>query len=69
LFVLQGFLFFGYDTVADRLRFGGPIDWRGVLGLILIAYALLIYAGLGYLLGHGWPKSPVFGALMKAQRT
>jgi hypothetical protein len=61
LFVLQGVLFFAYGTVAGRLRFAGRTDWRGVLGLVLIAYAALIYPALGYLFGHAWPNAPVFG--------
>jgi hypothetical protein len=61
LFVLQGLLFFGYGTVAGRLRFAGQIDWRGAFGIVLIAYAVVIYAALGYVLGHAWPNAPVFG--------
>jgi hypothetical protein len=61
LFVIQGVLFFGYGTIAGRLRFAGLTDWRGALGLVLIAYAALIYPALGYLFGHAWPNAPVFG--------
>lgn len=61
LFVLQGLLLFGYGTVAGRLGFARSIDWRGALGLVLIAYSGLIYAALGYALGHAWPNAPVFG--------
>jgi hypothetical protein len=61
LFVLQGLLFIGYGAIAGRLQFAGRIDWRGALGIVLIAYAGLIYTALGYLLGHSWPKLPVFG--------
>ena len=61
LFVLQAVLFFGYGTVAGRLRFAGELGWRGTLGIALIAYAAAIYTALGYLLGHAWPNLPVFG--------
>jgi hypothetical protein len=61
LFVLQGVLFLGHGTVADRLHFAGNMGWRSALGLVLIAYAGLVYTGLGYLLGHAWPSLPVFG--------
>jgi phosphotransferase system glucose/maltose/N-acetylglucosamine-specific IIC component len=43
-----------------RVVCAGRIDWRGMLGLVLIAYATFIYAALGYLLGHARPNSPVF---------
>ena len=61
LFVLQGVLFFGYGTVAGRLRFAGQIGWSGTLGMVLIAYAGVIYTAMGYFLGHTWPNLPVFG--------
>jgi hypothetical protein len=32
-----------------------------VLGVALIAYAVVIYNALGYVLGHSWPNLPVFG--------
>jgi hypothetical protein len=61
LFVLQGLLFLGHGTVADRLAFTRQIDWRGAIGLALIVYATVIYGVLGYALGHAWPNAPVFG--------
>jgi hypothetical protein len=61
LFVVQGLLFFGYGTMAGRLRFVSGTGWRGLLGLVLIAYATVGYTGLGYFLGHTWPSLPIFG--------
>jgi hypothetical protein len=61
LFVVQGMLFLGYGTIAGRLRFAGRTDWQDVLGLLLIAYAALVYPALGYLFGHAWPHAPMFG--------
>ncbi|HWE21637.1 MAG TPA: DUF6064 family protein [Hyphomicrobiaceae bacterium] len=61
LFVLQGVLFFGYGSVAGRLRFADRIGWRGTVGLVSIAYAAIGYTALGYLLGHAWPNLPIFG--------
>jgi hypothetical protein len=61
LFVIQGAVFLAYGTIAGRLRFTGRTDWRGTLGLALIAYAALLYPALGYLVGHVWPNAPVFG--------
>jgi hypothetical protein len=61
LFVLQGLLLIGHGTVAGRLRFLGLIDRRGMLGIVLIAYATVLYSVLGYLLGRTWPNIPAFG--------
>jgi hypothetical protein len=59
--VVQGLLFLAYGTIAGRLQFPGRTDWRGVLGLLLIAYAALIYPAFGYLFSHTWPNAPMFG--------
>lgn len=34
---------------------------RGVAGLVLIGYALVVYPLIGALLGHGYPACPLFG--------
>jgi hypothetical protein len=61
LFVIQGLLFLGHGAMAGRLRFAHGSNWRGMLGIALIAYAAVVYTTLGYLLGHTWPNLPVFG--------
>lgn len=61
LFVLQGALFIGHGVIGNGLSFAKPFDWRGALGILLIAYAGLFYPALGYLLGHAWPYAPMFG--------
>jgi hypothetical protein len=61
LFVLQGALFIGYGVIGNGLAFAKPFDWRSTLGILLIAYAGLVYPALGYLLGHAWPYAPMFG--------
>jgi hypothetical protein len=61
LFVVQGLLFFGYGTVAGRLRFMSVTGWHGLLGFVLVAYAMVAYTALGYFMGHAWPSLPIFG--------
>jgi hypothetical protein len=43
-----------------------PLHFRhsqaGVAGAVIIAYALVVYPVIGYLVGHRFPASPAFGA-------
>jgi hypothetical protein len=61
LFVLQGALFIGHGVIGIGLSFAKPFDWRSALGILLCAYAGVLYPALGYLLGHAWPEAPMFG--------
>ena len=60
-FVLQGIIFIYYGAVKNRISFGFRKDWIGMVGLLFIIYALLIYPVLGILLGHTYPDNPTFG--------
>jgi hypothetical protein len=60
-FVLQGIIFIYYGAVKNRISFGFRKDWIGMVGLLFIIYALLIYPILGILLGHTYPDNPTFG--------
>jgi hypothetical protein len=62
LFVFEGALFFYLGVVKERLRFGLENNFSGRLGVIFIAYALIVYPVISSLLGHGFPFSPTFGA-------
>lgn len=61
LFVAQGLLFLHTGVVRHRLAFAPTLDARGVLGGILIVYALVVYPMVGLALGHGYPAAPTFG--------
>lgn len=61
LFVGQGLAFLAYGAFRNRLDLAFRSNWRGVLGLIVIAYAAVIYEVLGFFAGHGWPRAPLFG--------
>lgn len=49
------------EVVQNRLRFRIGRDVRSVVGGAFIAYAIVLYPLMGYLLGHGYPRSPTFG--------
>lgn len=57
----QGLLFLAVGVARPRLTFRAGADLYGVVGGLLVGYALVIYPILGYLLGHGYPRAPLFG--------
>jgi hypothetical protein len=60
LFIIQGILFL-IAVFKSSISFQFKADKFAVTGSLFILYAMLIYPIIGYLLGHGYPKSPVFG--------
>jgi hypothetical protein len=60
MFILQGFFFLA-GVARPRISFGFKRDWYAVVGLLFIAYAMLGYPLVGYLIGHIYPQSPPFG--------
>jgi hypothetical protein len=61
LFVLQGMLFASRSR-NEEARFEFHKDAPGVIGGAFVAYALLVYPIVGYLIGHRYPATPTFGA-------
>jgi hypothetical protein len=61
LFVLQSLLFAEAGLRKTPLTFHFRADARGLVGLALFAYSLLVYPALGHLLGHQYPAAPTFG--------
>jgi hypothetical protein len=59
-FLLEGGLFVAYGW-RGQLRFGWTRGAAGVVGAVLILYALLAYPIVGYVLGHRFPVSPTIG--------
>jgi uncharacterized protein DUF6064 len=59
--VAGGLVFLWFGTLKGALRFAPVGGWRGGLGGLLIAYALVFYPALGYLVGHRYPAAPTFG--------
>ena len=61
LFIVQGVLFAFYGVIKDSLSFEYQKSAFNYIGIIFIAYALIIYPVLGHLFGHQYPYSPTFG--------
>jgi hypothetical protein len=61
LFIIQGLLFFYEGVARNRLSFRPSRRFDGILGAVFIAYALVIYPSIGYVLGRIFPSTPTFG--------
>jgi hypothetical protein len=61
LFILQGILFIAFGVLSNKLSFKFQSGVYSITGLILMAFALVVYPILGYVLGHRYPSSPSFG--------
>jgi len=61
LFIIQGALFIGAELFTIKIRYRFKADVFGITGIILVAFAMIIYPFIGALLGHGYPYSPMFG--------
>jgi hypothetical protein len=62
MFIVQALLLVVYGGVRERIVFAARRDGASVLGFLLMLYALAIYPALGWMLGHGYPAGPSFGA-------
>jgi hypothetical protein len=47
--------------VRNALAFRPPCGWRGILGAVLVAYAIVGYPVVGAAVGHVYPTVPVLG--------
>ncbi len=60
-FIVQGILFVVLGIFQDKFSFQFHANKYGITGMILMAFALIIYPILGYFLGHIYPSAPTFG--------
>jgi hypothetical protein len=60
-FVVEAGLLLAYGVAWRRLAFRARADAAGVVGALFIGYALVVYPLIGLLLGHGYPRVPLFG--------
>ena len=58
---MQSILFGIYGIMKGSITFKYQNNIYNYIGIIFIAYALIIYPILGYSLGHKYPYSPTFG--------
>ncbi len=61
VYILQGMMFVVFGVLKPNLSFKYRPNAYGIMGSLLILYAMLIYPALGYFLGHMYPKAPTFG--------
>jgi hypothetical protein len=61
LFVFQGLLFLFLGVLKNKFFFKLQFNIRGITGVALIIYSLIIYPILGYKFDHVYPSSPTFG--------
>ncbi len=62
MFAAQGVFFFYEGVLNKRLNFRIKPDLESLCGAGFIAYALVVYPVIGYLLGRVFPAAPTFGA-------
>ena len=63
LFVVQGVSLLRRAVLRHALVFRAPVgSARGMLGLVVMAYAVAGYPLVSAALGHRWPHVPTFGA-------
>ncbi|OGA60781.1 MAG: hypothetical protein A3G81_23670 [Betaproteobacteria bacterium RIFCSPLOWO2_12_FULL_65_14] len=60
-FLLAAALFAWHGVVRGKLQFAWALDTRSAAGLLLVAYGLVFYPALAWLLGHRYPAMPTFG--------
>jgi hypothetical protein len=60
-FVLQGVMFWWEGVKEGTLEFRFRADKFGLIGLVFIVYAMVLYPLLSTFAGHGYPALPGFG--------
>ncbi|RPH36059.1 hypothetical protein EHM92_05140 [bacterium] len=62
LCIIQGLVFVFSGMIRTSLSFESRTDVYGIVGAVMVLYALIVYPILGYFQGHIYPHSPTFGA-------
>ncbi len=62
VFLLGAFAFVWYGVVKATLAFRPVAGARGIAGVAMIVFALVIYPAIGYAIGHRYPAVPTFGS-------
>lgn len=60
-FIVQGIIFFYFGAFKQTIKLKGELNSSGVIGMILIAYSLVLYPIIGNRFGHVFPSAPTFG--------
>ncbi len=60
LFIIQAVIFVA-DLFKPRISYAFKPGIYGIVGILLVAYAMVGYPLVGYLIGHQYPQAPPFG--------
>jgi hypothetical protein len=61
LFIMQGGIFVYFGVLRSSLSFKPSADVHGVIGTVMVVYAVVVYPIIGWATGHPYPGYPVFG--------
>ena len=61
VFIIQGLVFLYFGVIKQKIKFNFDLDLSGIIGLVLIVYALVAYPIISHFVGHVYPRSPTFG--------
>jgi hypothetical protein len=61
IYIIEGLLLIKVGIIERKLSFANRLNYKGIIGWIFIAYALIVYPILNNMLGHAYPKMPTFG--------
>lgn len=61
VFVAGALVFVWHGVVRRRLEFKWVASGRGVMALLLVAFALIVYPAWSYFAGHPYLETPTFG--------
>jgi len=61
LFVAEAAPLVWFDIERGPLQFRSRRDLKGIVGLLLVVYAAILYPLAGYASGHYYPAMPMFG--------
>lgn len=61
LFIVEAVLLLYFGVMKKQAGFSLTQNSYALIGLLFIAYALIIYPLIGTYLGHGYPRLPTFG--------
>lgn len=61
IYIIEGLLLIKAGIIDRKLEFANRYNYKGIIGWIFIAYALIVYPILNSMFGHVYPKMPTFG--------
>lgn len=62
LFIIQSIVFLYFGVIRRSIAYGSDGNPYATVGLVAIAYAMIVYPIIGYITGHPIPGYPLFGS-------